>query len=147
MPEGEPSAARLVRLAPGVRVPPEALRFTFVPSGGPGGQNVNRRSTKAVLRVAVPALGMPPDAADRLRTQAGHWLTKDDELIIACESERSQHRNRESCVELLGEAVRRALVRPKVRRPTKPTKGAVERRLDAKKQRSAIKKSRRSNPE
>ncbi len=132
-----------IRLGPGVRVDPSALRFTFVTSGGPGGQNVNKRSTKAVLRVFVADLGMPPDAADRLRAARRHWLTDDDELVIACEKHRSQHRNRSGCVDLLREAVLQALERPKARRPTRPTRGAIERRLNEKKQRSEIKKRRR----
>lgn len=139
-------SARGVRLAPGVRVPPAALRFVFVASGGPGGQNVNKRSTKAVLRVAVRDLNLPEDAGERLRASAPHWLTREDELVIACESTRSQHRNREACLEMLGEAVRRAMVRPKSRRPTRPSRGSVERRLGSKKQRSDLKRSRR-NPE
>ncbi|USN97992.1 MAG: aminoacyl-tRNA hydrolase [Phycisphaeraceae bacterium] len=142
---GDPS--RLVRLGPGVRVPPAALRFTFVASGGPGGQNVNKRSTKAVLRVAVVDLGMPLDAADRLRSQQSHWLTGEDELLIPCEVHRSQHRNRAECVELLSAAVVRALARPKPRRPTKPSRGAIERRLETKRQRSETKKRRRPPPD
>lgn len=138
--------ARGVRLAPGVRVPPAVLRFSFVASGGPGGQNVNKRSTKAVLRVAVRDLNLPEEAGERLRALAPHWLTREDELVIACEGTRSQHRNREACLEMLGEAVRRAMVRPKSRRPTRPSRGAVERRLESKKQRSDLKRTRR-NPE
>ncbi len=132
-----------IRLGPGVRVDPSALRFSFVTSGGPGGQNVNKRSTKAVLRVFVAELGMTPDAADRLRAARRHWLTDDDELVIACDTHRSQHRNRAACIELLRGAVLGALQRPKARRPTRPTRGSVERRLDAKKRRAEIKKRRR----
>lgn len=138
---GGPS--RLIRLGPGVRVAPAVLRFTFVASGGPGGQNVNKRSTKAVLRVAVAGLGLPPGAEGRLREQQARWLTNDDELVLSSEQHRSQHRNRAACIDLLSAAVVRALARPKVRRPTKPSRGSVERRIDAKKQRSSIKKMRR----
>lgn len=137
----------LIRLGPGVRVEPACLRFTFVASGGPGGQNVNRRSTKAVLRVAVIELGLPIDAAERLRAQAGQRLTNDDELVITCDTHRSQHRNRAACIEELSEAVVRALDRPKPRRPTRPSRGAVERRIEAKKRRGSIKKDRKPPPE
>ncbi|HHN77158.1 MAG TPA: aminoacyl-tRNA hydrolase [Phycisphaerales bacterium] len=132
-----------IRLGPGVRVDPSALRFSFVASGGPGGQNVNKRSTKAVLRVFIADLGLPTDAADRLRAARRHWLTDDDELVISCEKHRSQHRNRSACVDLLRESVLQALEKPKPRRPTRPTRGSIERRLDEKKQRSEIKRRRR----
>lgn len=132
-----------IHLAPGVWVRPGVLRYTYAASSGPGGQNVNRRSTKAVLRVAVEDLGLRPGAAARLRSLAGHRLTKEDEIVLSSDEHRSQRRNKEACGDLLRAMLIEACTVPKTRRPTKPTRGSIERRIDAKKQRSSIKDKRR----
>jgi ribosome-associated protein len=136
-----------VRLAPGVHVPEAALRFQFSSSTGPGGQNVNKKATKAQLRVAVVDLGLPMDAADRLRTLAGAAMIEGDQLLIASDEHRSQGRNKDECVDRLAGLVARAMVRPKKRRPTKPTKGSKTRRLVEKKVRGEIKRGRRGGGE
>jgi ribosome-associated protein len=136
-----------IRLAPGVWVARSALSYTFVASAGPGGQNVNRRSTKAVLRVPLAEIGLDDAGRDRLRRLASHLVTKDGELVIASDRHRSQHRNREACLELLCAMVLEASQRPRTRRATKPTRGSIERRLDAKKRRGSIKSMRRKPPE
>jgi ribosome-associated protein len=132
-----------VRLAPGVRVRAAALRFSAERSAGPGGQNVNKRSTRVQLRVAIDDLGLPADARARLVRLAGSLVTGTGELIIASGTTRSQTRNRADTVERLSDLVRRALVRPKVRRPTKPTKGSIRRRITSKKHRGELKSRRR----
>lgn len=131
------------RLAPGVIVPEEALRFQFVSSSGPGGQNVNKRATKAELRVHIDALGLDDDARQRLERLAGSRAIASGELIIVGERYRSQRRNRQDCLERLRQLVVRALERPKKRRPTRPTRGSVRRRLDEKSRRGEIKRLRR----
>jgi len=132
-----------IRLCPGVIVPDAALAFTFVSSSGPGGQNVNKRATKASLRVRLVDLPMPPAPLDRLRAAAGPYLVGDGELLITADEFRSQERNRSACIERLSTLVRQAMVRPKTRRATKPTRGSKERRLSEKKRRGDIKKTRR----
>jgi ribosome-associated protein len=132
-----------VEVAPGVRVGADVLRFSFSRSAGPGGQNVNKLATKAELRVWLGSLPIPHRAAARLRDLAGSRVTEGDELILVAQSERSQQRNREICLEKLRELILRAMVEPKVRRKTKPTRGSVERRIREKKSRSQIKKDRR----
>lgn len=141
-PEPEDRPAGEIRLAAGVVVPEAALEFTFVSSSGPGGQNVNRRSTKARLRLKVADLALRPAAERRLRNLAGSLITDEDELIIASDSTRSQRANREDCLDRLKELVARSLVAPKPRKKTKPTRGSVERRLKEKRIRSQ-RKSRR----
>lgn len=123
------------------------LVFTFVRSSGPGGQNVNKRATKAQLRVSVEDLGLPMMAAVRLRKLAGGLVTQNDELLISCDSTRSQGRNKQGCLDQLRELVNASLVVPKKRKKTKPTKGSVERRINEKKRRSEIKKQRGSRGE
>lgn len=118
------------------------LRCSFISSGGPGGQNVNKRATKCVLRVALTAMALTPAQLDRFRTLAGSLLTAGDEVIISSDEHRSQERNRAECLDRLGDLVRRALVPPKVRRATKPSRGSKERRLTAKRVRGETKKRR-----
>lgn len=123
------------------------LVFTFVRSSGPGGQNVNKRATKAQLRVAVESLGLRPSVAARLRVLAGGQITRDDELMISCDTTRSQGRNKQGCLEQLRALVNQAVVVPKTRKKTKPTRGSVERRIGEKKRRSEIKKRRGASGE
>ncbi len=135
-----------VQIAPGHFVPPSVLQMEYVRSGGPGGQNVNTRATKAILRVSIDQLRLTAGAVKRLRTIASRWLTDADELVIASDVHRTQERNREECLKRLREAIIRAKHRPKIRRKTKPSRGAIERRLRAKRERGEIKK-RRKPPE
>ena len=141
-----PNPSKQMHLAPGVWVRAGALQYTYVQSSGPGGQNVNKRSTKAQLRVALSELGLREDTEARLRTIAGHRLTGDDDLLISSDEHRSQRRNRDACTDLLRAILIEATKRPKKRKPTKPSRGAVERRIEAKKQRGQIKISRRQKP-
>lgn len=131
-----------VRLAAGVGVPEALIEFTFAASSGPGGQNVNKRATKARLRVKLADLGLRPAAVRRLRTLAGTLLTDEGEIVIAADTSRSQRANREECLDRLRELVARALVAPKPRKKTKPTRGSVERRLEEKRQLSQRKRRR-----
>ncbi len=132
-----------VPLGPGVRVPRSALRAAFVRASGPGGQNVNKRATKCQLRVAVDAIDMPEDARARLVAAAGSLLTDAGEILIQDDTTRSAGRNHDACMDRLREMVARALVAPRKRRPTKPGRGAVQRRIDEKKRRGEAKQRRR----
>ncbi len=132
-----------VLLCPGVWLDKGLVTFKAVRASGPGGQNVNRRSTKVELRVMLEDLPIHPGARARLATNAPHLVTDEGALVITCDEHRSQKRNREACLARLGELVRLARVQPKIRKPTKPTKGSTRRRLDSKRQRGAIKRTRR----
>jgi len=136
-----------VRLGGGCAVDPRALVFTFARGGGPGGQHVNKTSTKAQLRVLLRDLhGLAPDAMNRLRALAASHLVgegDDEAILIADHSTRSQADNREACLVRLKTLVSMAAKRPKVRRATKPTRGSKERRLDAKKREGEKKRDRR----
>lgn len=134
-----------IRAAPGVELPEAALSFTFSRSSGPGGQNVNKVNTKATLTVPMDALAaaLPPYALRRLEAVASRYLTEQGLQINASDS-RSQIANRRLCMQRLREVLLEAMRRPKVRKKTRPSARAVQRRLDAKKHRSQVKRSRSS---
>lgn len=132
-----------ILLAPGVRVREQDIEIGFVRSSGPGGQNVNKRATKAQLRVALGAIPLSDRAMSRLRRLAGSAVTSGDELLIERDETRSQARNRRACMDRLKELVARAVIEPKQRKATKPTKGSVRRRLDSKSRRSETKRLRK----
>ena len=135
-----------VEIAPGVRIAPAALTFSFVASAGPGGQNVNKKATKAELRLRLSDIPLHHEALARLASIAGSHLTVAGEIVITADEHRSQGRNRDECLDRLRDMIVRARVRPKTRRATRPTRGSRERRLSEKKSRSDI-KSRRQRPD
>ena len=133
-----------IEVGPGVFLSASAMRFQFARSGGPGGQNVNKLNTKAELWVRPENLrGMHPEAVRRLRDLAGKRLTREGEIHIVAETARTQEQNRAAVMEKLRELIVQAVHRPKIRRKTKPSKAAKEKRLEAKKRRGEIKARRR----
>lgn len=114
-------------------IPDNELRLSFVRSSGPGGQNVNKVATAVQLRYDLAGSAVLSEAVKaRLRGLSGRRLTADGELIIVARGTRSQDQNRREAEERLAELVRRALVPPKTRKATAPTRGARERRLETK---------------
>ncbi len=128
---------------PRVAIPVEELSIAFARSGGPGGQNVNKVASKAEVRWRpASSSALTPDDRDWLIAKIGGRLTNDGELIVVSEKTRDQIVNRADATEKLVAIVRAALVRPKPRRATKPSRGARERRLGEKKRRAVVKSGR-----
>lgn len=125
-----------------VIIPEDALSEKFLAATGPGGQNVNKVATACQLRVDVFKLGLPPHAYDKLKSLAGSRMTGGGELIITARNYRTQEANREDARQRLAELIAAAHVRQAKRRPTKPSRAAKARRVDAKKGRSEIKAGR-----
>lgn len=135
-----------ITLAPGASIRPQALRYRHTGASGPGGQNVNRRQTRAELRLSLHDLRMPVRAKRRLRDLAGDRVTTDGVLILTAEDTRSATRNRRACLDRLRDLCRRAMVEPKRRVPTKPSRSARERRLREKREQAQRKQRRRPPP-
>jgi ribosome-associated protein len=126
-----------------ITIPGEDLDVSFSRSSGPGGQHVNTTDTRVRLRFALQSTAaLRDDVKERLRQACGAWLTQDGDLVLTCNSSRSQTANLDEARERLATAVRAALVPPKPRRKTKPSKGSQQRRLQGKKQRKDVKAAR-----
>jgi ribosome-associated protein len=127
-----------------LRIPTEEVTFTYARSSGPGGQNVNKVSSKAVLRWNVKrSTALTDEQRARLLTKLASRLTTDGDLVISSDRYRDQPRNRDDCVQKLKTTIAAALRVPKTRKPTKPSRAAKQRRLASKQQHAAKKQSRR----
>ncbi|MBL7006799.1 MAG: aminoacyl-tRNA hydrolase [Spirochaetia bacterium] len=118
-------------------------KFTFSRSSGPGGQNVNKVSTKVRLTVAINLLeGLTSQERETLLTYTSKFLVSSEFLQVTVEDSRSQHRNREIALMRMLNEIKKAVVIPKKRRPSTPSKAAKERRLIEKKELRAKKRLR-----
>jgi ribosome-associated protein len=135
--------AEPIVVTPGVVVPAAALSLHTSRSSGPGGQNVNKVASKVELRVDLDRIeGLPPEARTRLASLADGRLDAEGRLLVVSQRTRDQHRNLEDAREKVRALVRRAMVRPRTRRPTRVTAAAKARRLAEKKRRGAHKRGR-----
>jgi len=123
-------------------VPENALTFRAVRSSGPGGQNVNKVSTAIQLNCDLNLCWLNDDSKTRLRTLAGRRVSNDDVITIMAQRLRTQEQNKRDALQRLHEIVSQALIVPKARRATKPSKGAKRRRVDTKVQRGKTKQLR-----
>ena len=134
----------MIHITDAITIDDREVEERFVRASGPGGQNVNKVATAVELRFDVQASSLPPEVKTRLIALAGRRMTSDGALLIDSREHRTQAQNREAARARLVAFVRLAVVRPKKRRPSKPTKSSKEKRLQSKKQRGEIKKARRA---
>jgi ribosome-associated protein len=129
---------RLLSAGPGCRVPASEVTWRFGPTGGPGGQHANRAHTRVEAELDLRSVrGIADDIRERLVARLG------PRLRVVVDRHRSQARNRQRALDEMEIRIREALVVKRPRRPTRPRRGAVERRLEAKRQQGARKAERR----
>jgi ribosome-associated protein len=126
-----------------IAIPDEELEWKFIRSSGPGGQNVNKVASAVQLRFLLPQnTSLPAAVCARLQRLAGQRLIDDGTILLTARTERSQEQNRRAALERLADLIRAALIEPKIRRKTRPTRASKERRIDSKKRRAGTKRER-----
>ncbi|OGG52659.1 MAG: peptide chain release factor I [Candidatus Handelsmanbacteria bacterium RIFCSPLOWO2_12_FULL_64_10] len=137
----------MIQITPSIAVHESELQEEFIRASGPGGQNVNKVATAVQLRFdAARSPSMPDEVRERLISLAGRRMTEDGVLIITSRRFRTQERNRQDALEKLVGWIRRAAVKPRPRRTTRPTQASKRRRMEEKRRRGEIKRIRRSVP-
>jgi ribosome-associated protein len=130
-------------ITPEIAIPDEEFEWKFIRASGPGGQNVNKVSSAVQLRFLLPQnTSLPVAVRNRLRRIAGRKINDDGTILISARSERSQEQNRREALQRLAELVNAAMIPPKVRKKTRPTRASQERRIDSKKRRGSTKQGR-----
>ncbi|MDX1985577.1 MAG: alternative ribosome rescue aminoacyl-tRNA hydrolase ArfB [Candidatus Obscuribacter sp.] len=123
----------MITIGTRIRIPLSEFEFSYARSGGPGGQNVNKVSSKAILRWAVlNSTVLPVDVRKRFLEKYGGRLTEAGELIITSQKYRDQKRNTEDCLAKLEQMLTEVATPPTLRFATKPTLGAKIRRIESK---------------
>lgn len=137
----------MIRINDSITIRDDELIFDFVCGGGPGGQKVNKTSSAVILKFNVNSTSLPDDVRKRLIEQSGNRISADGILIIHARRFRSQIRNREDAIQRLVELLLKAAKEPAVRKETKSTRSAREKRLHDKKAQSTKKKNRSFKPD
>jgi ribosome-associated protein len=134
----------MLEITPSIQIDEREVQLEFVRASGPGGQNVNKVATAVQLRFDVRASSLPDPIKGRLISIAGKRATNEDVLVLEARRFRTQEQNRDDAIRRFVELVRKATVKPKPRRKTKPTLASKEKRLKVKKERGEVKKIRQN---
>lgn len=135
----------MLTVSPTVEIPDEEFEITYARSGGPGGQNVNKVNSKAVLRWNVSATpSLPFGVKNRFLAKFENRLTTDGFILVTSQKTRDQGKNVEDCREKLKEMILEVVTPPTIRKKTKPSFAAVQRRTESKRLNSSKKQSRKA---
>lgn len=133
-----------LEVSPSIKIPMHELSFSYARSSGPGGQNVNKVNSKAILHWNIAdSKAVRQEVRERFLAKFGNRMDSEGHVVLSSDQYRDQQRNVQDCLDKLCEMLRSVAVPPKKRKATKPSRGATERRINVKKQTSERKSMRK----